>query len=75
MGEIIMSADSHSNPNKKNFNVYTYSIDKGDNKLAYVHWSEGLNMVITKDGVTIKLNSDEIQQVVKCLPRTIGGRY
>lgn len=54
---------------------HNYSIDKGDNKLAYVHWSEGLNMVITKDGVTIILNSDEIQQVVKCLPRTIDETY
>lgn len=55
------------------FNVATYSLlDKG---VKYCHWSEGLNMIIEKNGVTVKLNSEEIQQIVKSLPRTIGGRY
>ena len=55
------------------FNVVTYSLlDRG---VKYCHWSEGLNMIIEKNGVTIKLNSEEIQQIVKSLPRTIGGRY
>lgn len=55
------------------FNVTTYSLlDKG---VKYCHWREGLNMVIEKNGVTIKLNSEEIQQIVKSLPRTIGCRY
>jgi hypothetical protein len=55
------------------FNVATYSLL--DRDVKYCHWSEGLNMVIEKNGVTIKLNSEEIQQIVKSLPRTIGGRY
>lgn len=55
------------------FNVATYSLF--DNDVKYCHWSEGLNMVIEKNGVTIKLNSEEIQQIVKSLPRTIGGSY
>ena len=55
------------------FNVTTYSLL--DNDVKYCHWSEGLNMIIEKNGVTIKLNSEEIQQIVKSLPRTIGGRY
>ena len=55
------------------FNVATYSLlDKG---VKYCHWSEGLNMIIEKNGVTIKLNSEEIQQIVKSLPRTFGGCY
>lgn len=54
------------------FNVVTYSLLGG---VKYCHWSEGLNMIIEKNGVTIKLNSEEIQQIVKSLPRTIGGRY
>lgn len=55
------------------FNVITYSILNKDVK--YCHWSEGLNMIIEKNGVTIKLAGEEIQQIVKALPRTIGGRY
>ncbi len=55
------------------FNVATYSLL--DRDVKYCHWSEGLNMVIEKNGVTIKLNSEEIQQIVKSLPITLGGRY
>ena len=55
------------------FDVTTYSLF--DKNAKYCHWSEGLNMIIEKNGVTIKLNSEEIQQIVKSLPRTIGGRY
>lgn len=55
------------------FNVTTYSLL--DKDVKYCHWCEGLNMVIEKNGVTIKLNNEEIQQVVKSLPRTVGGRY
>jgi hypothetical protein len=55
------------------FNVATYSLL--DKDVKYCHWSEGLNMIIEKNGVVIKLNSEEIQQIVKSLPRTIGGSY
>jgi hypothetical protein len=55
------------------FNVATYSLLDGDAK--YCHWSEGLHMIIEKNGVILKLNSQEIQQIVKSLPRTIGGSY
>jgi hypothetical protein len=55
------------------FNVATYSLL--DKDVKYSHWSEGLNMIIEKNGVVIKLNSEEIQQIVKSLPRTIGGSY
>lgn len=65
--------------NHKKFNVFTVQgieIDlKGSYKPSYIHWAEGLTMYITKDGVTMVLNSDEIQQLVKSLPRTIGGKY
>ena len=59
---------------RQNFSVYSYTIVTEDMP-TYCHWSEGLNMIIEKNGVTIKLNSEEIQQIVKSLPRTIGGRY
>jgi hypothetical protein len=55
------------------FDVMTYTIEKG--VLEYCHWSEGLNMIITKDGVTLTLNGEEIQQLVRCLPRTLGRTY
>jgi hypothetical protein len=58
---------------ENNFDVYTYSkianIDKPQ------HWSCGLHMFIEKDGITIKLNEKEIQQLVNTLPRTFSGTY
>jgi hypothetical protein len=57
---------------KSNFEVYTLIKEKEE---GYSHWAEGLTMYITKDGVTMKLSSDEVQQLVKTLPRTVGGRY
>ena len=60
--------DEHS------FSVSTYSIINEDTP-KYSHWSEGLNMIISKDGVTIKLNSNEVQELVASLPRTMGGSY
>lgn len=59
---------------KQRFEVATYTIQEGSG-MGYCHWSDGLNMVIVKDGVTLKLNSEEIQQIVASLPRTIGGTY
>ena len=58
----------------KRFSVNSYSIINTSGSM-YMHWSEGLNMIIEKDGVVMKLNSDEIQEIVKALPRTVGGRY
>lgn len=53
------------------FNVITYNT----NSEKICHWSKGLNMVITKDNVTICLNEEEIKQLVNTLPRTFGGSY
>lgn len=58
----------------KCFSVHTYLIIKKDSPM-YAHWSKGLKMVIIKDGVALKLNSKEIEQLVKALPRTVGGKY
>ena len=56
------------------FKVGTYSLYKqGDS--SYCHWSEGLKMVIEKDGVVIKLEGEEIKKLVGSLPRTMGGVY
>lgn len=66
--EIIISYMEELN---KHFSVY--SIEYIDTHRTYQHWSVGLNMIIKKDGVTMRLNSDEIQQVVKALPKTVGG--
>jgi hypothetical protein len=57
-----------------NFSVNTYSLIN-ENSPTYAHWSEGLKMIIIKDGVTMRLNSEEIEQLVKALPRTVGGIY
>ena len=56
------------------FSVHTYSLIT-ENSPMYVHWSEGLKMIIIKDGITMRLNSEEIEQLVKALPRTVGGSY
>jgi hypothetical protein len=58
--------------NKNNFKVYTLTKEKEE---GYSHWAKGLTMHITKDGITVELNEDEVQQLVKTLPRTVGGRY
>lgn len=56
------------------FKVGTYSLyGKGDS--SYCHWSEGLKMVIEKDGKVIKLEGKEIKKLVGSLPRTVGGTY
>jgi len=53
--------------------IGTYTLMKqGD---GYCHWSEGLKMVIEKDGVVIKLEGEEIEKIVRSLPRTLGGTY
>ena len=59
---------------KKEFKVYTTTVFKESSK-SYVHWSKGLTMLIIKDGVEMMLDSDEIEKVVKSLPRTLGDRY
>lgn len=55
------------------FNVTTYSLL--DKDIKYCHWSKGLKMIIEKNGVRIQLESEEIEQIVKSLPRTIGGSF
>ena len=63
-----------SEKNQSSFSAYTYtSIDK--DSPTYTHWSVGLKMVIKKDGITMRLNSEEIEELVKALPQTIGGSY
>lgn len=61
-------------PNKSTFNVYTIEVQSGVRN-RYDKWSNGLEMHIQKDGKTISLNGEEIEKLVKSLPRTIGGRY
>lgn len=60
--------------NKNDFQVYALEVVDKDTT-GYVHWVEGLTLYIIKNGVTMKLNSEEIQQVVKALPETVGGKY
>ena len=56
------------------FKVGTYSPYKEGNS-SYCHWSKGLKMVIEKDGIVIKLEGEEIEKMVRSLPRTVGGTY
>lgn len=60
---------------KDKFTVYTYSIYSNDDLNKYVHWSEGLTMIIEKDGIRIQLTSKEIKELVQSLPKTFGGSY
>ena len=55
-----------------NFSVHTYALVKDG---TYTHWAEGLKMVIKKDGIILRLSSDEIKELVKSLPQTVGGSY
>lgn len=65
----------HTGTEKEKFSVYSLMIIDDETNNYYTHWSEGLTMYITKNGVTMKLEAEEIKQVVKALPRTIGGTY
>lgn len=58
----------------KRFSVQTYTTSTEVTQM-YTHWGDKLNMIIVKDGVVLKLNSEEIQQLVKTLPPTVGGSY
>jgi len=60
--------------NKNDFQVYALEVVDKDTT-GYVHWAEGLTLYIVKDGVTMKLNPEEIQQVAKALPETVGGKW
>ena len=60
--------------NKNDFQVYALEVVDKDTT-GYMHWSEGLTLYIVKNGVTMKLNSEEIQQVAKALPETVGGKW
>jgi hypothetical protein len=57
------------------FQVYALQTVKEGKENKYSHWADGLTMYIAKDGTTMKLNENEIQKVVKALPKTIGGTY
>lgn len=61
--------------NQSTFSVVSVIALEDTEANMYTHWSEGLTMYITKDGVTMALSSEEIEQVVKCLPKTMGGSY
>lgn len=59
---------------KNNFSVFcTSKIDKDADR--YSKWSDGIKMFITKNGVTIVLDENEVIEVAASLPRTIGGSY
>lgn len=60
---------------KKQFSVYTLTVCSDKGKEKYCHWSKDLRMVIVKEGITITLNSEEIEQLVRTLPITVGGSY
>ena len=67
--------NKHITPTSTEFNVFSYSICNTDGLFEYSHWTEGLKMIIIKNGVTIELEPDEIQQLVNTLPRTFGQSY
>lgn len=62
----------------ENFEVYTVT-EVNEDRSLYTEWYKGLEMYIRKEEngvqVSLKLNSEEIQQIVKTLPRTLGGVY
>jgi hypothetical protein len=57
------------------FNVFSYSICNTDGLFEYSHWTKGLKMIIIKNGITIELDGEEIQQLVNTLPRLFSQSY
>ena len=66
--------ENNEEKKENSFSVCTYAIHDL-NGSHYCHWAKNLSMVIQKNGVTMELNSEEIQQLVGALPQTFGGRY
>jgi len=63
---------------EKRFRITTlssFSDEEMNENGGYSHWSKNLIMYIHKDGITISLNENEIQELVSSLPRTLGGKY
>ena len=61
---------------KNDFSVIAWQKTDLDKKESlYQHWSNGLKMVIIKNGVRMELDEEEIELLAKQLPMTIGGRY
>jgi hypothetical protein len=71
--EELEKINKEMEDNKNDFQVYTLIME--EDEAGYTHWAEGLSMYIVKDGVTMKLDGNEVQQLVKALPSTIGGSY
>jgi hypothetical protein len=46
------------------FKVGTYTLIK-QGASSWCHWSEGLKMVIEKDGIVMKLEGEEIEKIVR----------
>lgn len=57
------------------FNVICYATHDPNDTELYTHWAKDLTMLISKNGQSIKLTEKEIQELVKCLPKTVGGKY
>lgn len=61
---------------KKQFSVHSYTVVPKDAPLIHSgHWSDGLTVVIQKDGKEMRLQGDEIRKLVNTLPRTFGGQH
>ena len=75
MSETISLDDVFGKENKS-ANIYGVTFFTEDMiRRQSIPWYEGFVLYIEKNGVTIKLEEDEVLNVVKALPRTWGGRY
>lgn len=70
-----IATDTATTDKEPDFTAYTYEVFDKDDKRMFVHWADGLKMIIRKGDVFISLNSEEIQKLVKALPKTFGGSY
>jgi len=53
--------------------IYVCTVN--DDDTLYPHWAEGTKCFIAKDDIEITLDSEELQDLVRQLPRTISGKY
>jgi hypothetical protein len=73
---IIKKYQNELTKQKNNFEVITYStISQESLNKFYSSWSDGIKMIIRKGDVYIELNQEEVETLVKSLPRTFGGKY
>lgn len=67
--------DNITSTGKQRLFIYGYATFDVNDERIYKPWYEGYVLHIEKDGVVVKLEGLEAFELVKALPRTVGGSF